>query len=74
MEPESLENLNDDDLKIAFDYANDISYDDIVKKYSFLHTRKDVSIRIRRAIKKMGEVYEYPVSWEAFGIQEWYTI
>jgi hypothetical protein len=53
MEPESIENIVDDDLRIAFDYANEISYDDIVKKYSFLHTRKDVSIRIRRAIKKM---------------------
>jgi hypothetical protein len=53
MTPDTLDSLTDDDLKICFDYGDGVSYDEIVKKYSFLHTRKDVSLRIRRAIKKL---------------------
>jgi hypothetical protein len=43
MAPETVDSLNDDDLKICFDYGDGVSYDEIVKKYSFLHTRKDVN-------------------------------
>ena len=53
MAPDTVENLNDDDLKICFDYANGVSYDQIVKKYPFLHCRRDVRDRIRRGIKKL---------------------
>lgn len=47
--------IMDDDLRILFDYGNGISYDNIVERYSFLHSRKQVAERIRRGIKKMGK-------------------
>ena len=52
MAPQEMD-IMDDDLRILFDYGQGIAYDDIIKRYPFLHTRKDVSNRIRRGIKKL---------------------
>jgi len=58
MSPQETD-IMDDDLRILFDYGNGISYDDIVKRYSFLHSRKQVAERIRRGIKKMEKFLSF---------------
>jgi formyltetrahydrofolate hydrolase len=52
MESEDLINIEDVDIKILWDYAQ-ISSDEIIKKYPFLNTRKDVTIHLKRGIKKI---------------------
>jgi hypothetical protein len=45
--------IMDDDLKILFDYGQGVSSDEIVKRYPFLHNRRDVTMYMRRGIKKL---------------------
>jgi hypothetical protein len=45
--------IMDDDLRILFDYGQGVSSDEIVKRYPFLHTRRDVTMYMRRGIKKL---------------------
>lgn len=52
MQPQEMD-LMDDDLRIVFDYGNGASSEDIIKRYSFLHTRRDVINHVRRGIKKL---------------------
>jgi hypothetical protein len=51
----SIEDINDDDIKVTMDYASKLSYDDIVKKYEFVHCRRDVADRVRRGIRKLSK-------------------
>lgn len=47
----------DDDIRIVFDYA-DLTSDEIVdsKKYPFIHDRKDVTIHLKRGIRKIRDL------------------
>jgi len=52
MSPQETD-IMDDDLRILFDYGNGASSEDIIKRYPFLHTRRDVINHVRRGIKKL---------------------
>jgi len=55
METENILAIEDEDIQILFDYAN-LSSDQIVKKYSFLHTRMDVTRRIKRGYSQTSTI------------------
>jgi len=60
METENLMQIEDEDIQIVFDYAN-LSSDQIVKKYPFLHTRRDVMLRMKRGIRKIQRLFNSSV-------------
>lgn len=45
--------IMDDDLKVLFDYGSGLSSEEIIKRYPFVHSRREVSSRMRRGIKKL---------------------
>lgn len=51
--PTRQTDLMDSDLKSLFDYGSGVSSDAIIKRYPFLHTRRDVINHVRRGIKKL---------------------
>jgi hypothetical protein len=52
MSPQQTD-IMDDDLKILFDYGSGLSSEQIIKRYPFVHSRREVSSRMRRGIKKL---------------------
>jgi len=52
MESEDLLHIEDDDIKIVWDYAK-LSSNQIMKKYTFLHSRNDVMIHVKKGITKI---------------------
>ena len=58
MQPKELKLAVSDEIKIAFDYADGLSTDQIVQKYDFIKTRKQAVLWIQKGIRKLRQILQ----------------